>query len=67
MIPDAPWIRDAIQNGMPSREPPICPVCNEETDLFYIVKGTNEIIGCENCIVSIDAWDVQNDGTTLIR
>ena len=65
MIPDAPWIRDAELNGIPSPDPPVCPVCYEETDRFYIAKGTNEIIGCENCIDSVDAWDTEHDGTTI--
>ena len=66
MIPDAPWIREAENNGMPSSTPPVCPVCYEETDRLYIVKGTNEIIGCDNCIDSVNAWDVETEGTTLI-
>jgi hypothetical protein len=67
MIPDAPWIRDAEQNGMPSSAPPVCPVCYQETDRFYIANGSNEIIGCENCIDSVDAWDTEHEGTTIIR
>lgn len=34
---------------------PICPICGEETDLFYI-NDESEIIGCQNCASVVDAW-----------
>lgn len=36
--------------------PPRCPICGEETDTFY--KGHyGDIIGCDNCVKAVDAWD----------
>lgn len=40
--PDIPW--------------PRCPVCGEETDTFYRDREF-DIIGCDNCIHSVDAWE----------
>lgn len=39
------------------REPrwPRCPVCHGETDTFYKCQG--EIVGCDNCVDPVDAWD----------
>ena len=34
---------------------PVCPVCDNETDTFYIYD--NEIIGCNDCVRSTDAYD----------
>lgn len=73
-IPDAPWIREieatgycSAENGAwwntpPKNEPaPTCPVCGEETDEFY--KGKDgEIVGCGNCISTVDAWEEVSDG-----
>ena len=66
MIQDAPWIREAEQNGIPSDDPPVCPVCYQEAEYFYILKDSREIIGCEKCIDTKDAWDVEHDGTTIL-
>lgn len=54
-IPDAPWIRDAEKNGMPEDPAPICPCCGEETDRYYLDRD-GDIIGCEYCIRSVDAY-----------
>lgn len=34
---------------------PQCPVCHGETDTFYKCQG--EIVGCDNCVDPVDAWD----------
>lgn len=46
----------------PKEEPfPICPICGEETDTF-IRDYRGEIVGCDHCTSSIDAWDyIAND------
>jgi len=55
-----PDITAAQRTGYPAgREPfwPICPICGEETDTVYKQIGTGNIVGCYNCIITIDAWD----------
>lgn len=39
------------------QELPRCPMCGAECDTIYRDGGV-EIVGCENCITFIDAWDV---------
>lgn len=55
-IPDAPWIRDAENNGMPAADPVRCPICGFETDVIYVDKD-GEALGCEWCVASVDAYD----------
>lgn len=55
-LPDAPWIRDAEINGMPEDPPPLCPVCGEEAEDYYIDLA-GDIIGCENCVRRKDAYE----------
>lgn len=55
-IPDAPWIRDAEQNGMPEGDDVYCPVCGEENpEYFYTADG--EVIGCSECVRLEDPWE----------
>lgn len=44
-------------NPFPPDEPdyPICPVCGEECERIY--KKGNEVVGCDNCIVEVNAWE----------
>lgn len=57
-LPDAPWIRDAEQNGMPEPEPYNCPVCGAECpEWLYRDKRNHEILGCDICLESIAADD----------
>lgn len=62
-LPDHPIVQNMERTGYPDgKEPhyPICPVCGEETDMLY--KTINdEIIGCDNCIRSVDAWNKSSD------
>ena len=44
----------------PKLAPPVCPICGEETDTFIADKDRN-IIGCENCIEYLDAWDFADE------
>ena len=55
-LQDAPWIRDAELNGMPSADPVFCPVCGEECETLYLAGGTDPV-GCENCIEERDAYE----------
>jgi formylmethanofuran dehydrogenase subunit B len=59
-IPDAPWIRDAEQNGWETGEEIECPVCGKACDTIYFDAFGSEI-GCENCITTQDSWDWMNE------
>lgn len=62
LIPDDPVIRNMERTGYPDgKEPqqPICPVCGEECDTLYFNDG--QIVGCENCIETRNAWDALVD------
>lgn len=37
---------------------PICPVCGAETDTVYVDRRTFDVVGCDECLVSEDAWEV---------
>lgn len=63
--PDAPWIRDAEMNGMPSPDPVICPVCGSECEEIYEDKD-GDAFGCEHCVKCLDAdqwweWNKPDD------
>ena len=58
-MPDHPVIQNMEGTGYPDgKEPewPICPSCETETDTFY-KDELGIIIGCENCIATVDAWE----------
>ena len=55
-IPDAPWIRDAELNGVPSAEPVECPECGEECEEIYL-DPSGYCCGCNRCLRAVDAWD----------
>ena len=40
----------------PAGEVPVCPVCGEETDTFF-KNSLGDIIGCDVCVRSVDAWE----------
>ena len=37
-----------------------CPVCGSECNLFY-QNENNEIVGCEQCVHEIDAWEYSQE------
>lgn len=39
-------------------EAPSCPICYRETDTLYRNQD-HDIVGCDNCLKAIDAWDWQ--------
>lgn len=58
-IPDHPVIRNMERTGYPDgKEPayPICPICGEECETIYRNKYL-DVVGCEECVSTIDAWD----------
>lgn len=61
-ISDHPVIRNMKQTGYPDGiEPEIyhCPLCGAECECAFKHKATGEIVGCENCIESIDPCEVE--------
>lgn len=54
--PDAPWIRDAEQNGIDDADPVKCPWCGEECDYIY-EDGDGYFYGCNKCVKKHDAYD----------
>ena len=44
---------------MKEPEFPVCPICGAETDTYYYNKRTGEIVGCDECVESQDAWETQ--------
>ena len=57
MIADAPWIRDAEINGVENAPDLKCPVCYSICETLYTNGGRSGVVGCENCISTIDPWD----------
>lgn len=53
-----PDITKALRTGYPYDEPecPRCPVCERETDTFY-KNEYGDIVGCDECIRRVDAWE----------
>ena len=44
----------------PESSPPICPICGEETDT-YMRDYYGDIVGCDQCVKAVDAWDYKNN------
>ena len=59
-IPDAPWIRDAENNGVGPFDQPICPICGEECETIYADMYGN-VFACDQCLIEQDAWQWQED------
>ncbi len=57
-----PEIENALRTGYPHGEPayPQCPVCEAEADTFF-KDHSGTIVGCENCISKVDAWEEMED------
>lgn len=36
---------------------PVCPVCTAECNEFFVAYSGREIVGCENCIFTENAWE----------
>ena len=60
-IPDDPIIHAMQRTGFPpwhKNEEPRCPCCGSDCSTVYKVDG--EIVGCDNCVNSFDAWDEED-------
>lgn len=44
----------------PEPKAPRCPICGAETDTFK-KDHYGEIVGCDECVKDIDAWDYVED------
>lgn len=53
-----PGLRD--YPDAPNYEVPHCPVCGQECETLYRNRY-GEIIGCDDCIDAVDAWEVLDD------
>ena len=49
----APWVGNAPYE----EETHYCPICGEEAEEFFASKFNGEIVGCENCVSIIEAWE----------
>lgn len=55
-----PMITNIERWGYPEpRQDPICPCCNDECGQFFLIS--REIIGCEHCIDTVDAYSYYED------
>lgn len=53
-----------IENGMLDYKEPevkvyLCPVCGEECETIY--RKDSDILGCDNCVEAMDAWEALDD------
>lgn len=37
-----------------------CPICGS-TECAYYFRNGNDIVGCEHCVVMMDAWEVEDE------
>ena len=58
-LPDAPWIRDAEQNGVDEGPNVTCPCCGLECEQFVLADPdeNHTILGCDRCTSRMDVWD----------
>lgn len=58
VIPDDPIISYLERSGFPDDSIPICPICGSECEIIYRDRYT-DIIGCNECVESLDASEVE--------
>ena len=61
-LPDNPIIRNMERTGYPDgKEPPQprCPICGQECETIYKDRAL-DIVGCDMCEESKDAWEVSD-------
>ena len=59
-VPDAPYIREAENDGWLTDEPVKCPICGEECETVYLDRYGN-VFACEHCLDEQDARDWHNE------
>lgn len=60
-ILDAPEIREAEMYGMPDPPTVKCPICCRAAENFFIDNNTGDVIGCDECAKTVDAWEWLNE------
>ena len=61
-VADAPWIREAENDGMPDNgEAPECPIYGHRCRTIYM-DSYGDPIGCNECITAVDADDWYENG-----
>lgn len=63
-IQENPIIRNCELFGYPSSDylnfrPPVCPICGEECERFFVRDPDGDIIGCDKCVTEEDAYEWQ--------
>ena len=59
-LPDAAYIRNLRNTGYrDGKDPtyPVCPICEQTCETIYI-SADNEIVGCDQCMTTRNAWEV---------
>ena len=56
-VPDAPYIRDAENNGVGDDQEYKCPICYAVCEKLFTTGGKRDVVGCENCLTEIDPWE----------
>lgn len=56
-LPDAAYIRNLRNSGYRDGKDPTCPICEQTCETIYI-SADNEIVGCDQCMTTRDAWEV---------
>jgi len=46
---------------------PVCPRCGQEANDFYKASGTDEILGCEDCVSLICAHEYMEEHGENLR
>jgi uncharacterized Zn finger protein len=54
----APWVGDPFYED---EEPHYCPICGEEAEEFFASKFDGKIVGCENCVGTVEAWELEDE------
>lgn len=58
-IPDEPSIAKVLREGETSSAP-TCPICGEVCHTYYI-DCYSEVVGCNKCIGTADAYEYEED------
>lgn len=45
----------------PAYQNPVCPVCGQECETIYKDASNGEVIGCDQCILAVDAYQWQEE------